>query len=105
VSALRVKGQRLYRLARCGIVVQRKARPIKIYSLKILSIKLPLVEFYLKCSKGTYVRKLAEDIGQHLGCGSHMIKIKRLSIGHFKLDNATNLDDIDESRLQKIAFQ
>jgi tRNA pseudouridine55 synthase len=52
-------------------------------------------------SKGTYVRKLAEDIGEKLGCGAHIIKIKRLSIGRFKLEDAVKLDDINESHLQK----
>ncbi|MBU1121355.1 MAG: tRNA pseudouridine(55) synthase TruB [Candidatus Omnitrophota bacterium] len=105
VSALRVEGKRLYRLARQGIVVERKARQIKIYSLKILKVTIPLVEFYVKCSKGTYVRKLAEDIGEKLACGGHMIKIQRLSIGPFKLEDAVNLDDIDESHLQKFTCQ
>ena len=67
VSALRVKGRRLYNLARKGIVVERPARKIKIYELKIIKIEVPFVEFYTRCSKGTYIRKLAEDIGEVLG--------------------------------------
>ncbi|MCK9615307.1 MAG: tRNA pseudouridine(55) synthase TruB [Candidatus Omnitrophica bacterium] len=101
VSAVRVGGKRLYSLARKGITIARPARRVNIYSLNILNINLPFVEFCVRCSKGTYVRKLAEDIGERLGCGAHIIKIKRLSIGRFKLEDAVKLDDIDESHLQK----
>lgn len=104
VSALRVGGKRLYRLARKGIVVERKARTIQIYSLELLRVDLPFVEFYVHCSKGTYVRKLAEDIGDKIGCGGHMTKIKRLSIGPFKLDGAVNLEDVNESHLRKFTL-
>lgn len=104
VSALRVKGERLYNLARRGIVIDRRPRCIKIYTLDVSDINLPLVEFFVRCSKGTYIRKLAEDIGERLGCGAHMIKILRLSIGPFKLDNAVEIDKINESNLQKITI-
>ncbi|MCM8830923.1 MAG: tRNA pseudouridine(55) synthase TruB [Candidatus Omnitrophica bacterium] len=104
VSALRVGGKRLYALARRGIVVNRKPRKIKIYSLEVISINLPYVEFYTHCSKGTYIRKLAEDIGECLGCGAHVIKIKRLSIGPFRLEDAVNLDQISEYSLRQFAF-
>ncbi len=100
VSALRKGGKRLYQLARKGIVIERPRRKIKIYELKILSVNLPLVDFYVHCSKGTYIRKLAEDIGEGLGCGAHIIRIKRLSIGPFKLDNAVNLEHIDQNSLK-----
>jgi len=102
VSALRVKGKRLYDLARRGIVVKRDPRRIKIHSLKITKVDMPYVEFHVHCSKGTYVRKLAEDIGQRLGCGAHMVKILRLGIGPFRLDQACDLDSVNESYLQKI---
>ncbi|MFA6281185.1 MAG: tRNA pseudouridine(55) synthase TruB [Candidatus Omnitrophota bacterium] len=104
VSAIRVGGKRLYALARKGITIERKARKINIYSLVILNISLPFVEFRVRCSKGTYIRKLAEDIGEALSCGAHIIKIKRLAIGPFKLEDAIGLDDINESHLQKNTF-
>lgn len=104
VSAIRVGGSRLYKLARKGIVIARKPRPIRIHSLEIRKIDLPFIEFYVHCSKGTYVRKLAEDIGESLGCGAHIVKINRLSVGPFKLDKAVGIDSIDESNLQKITF-
>lgn len=103
VSALRVKGRRLYSLARKGITIERKPRKITIHALTIRTIDLPFIEFYVHCSKGTYVRKLAEDIGEALGCGAHMTKIKRVSIGPFKLENAVSLDAIDEKHLQSFA--
>jgi tRNA pseudouridine55 synthase len=102
VSALRIKGQRLYKLARKGIEVERKPRAIKIYSLDILKVSLPLVEFKMRCSKGTYVRKFAEDAGAKLGCGAHMVSIKRLGVGPFNLDQAVSVEAIDETSLRKI---
>jgi len=104
VSALRVGGKRLYQLARKGIVVERAPRKIKISILNILSINIPHVEFYVNCSKGTYIRKLAEDIGQSLGCGAHITKIKRMGIGPFKLEQAIELDAIHESHLRSPAL-
>ena len=104
VSALRMKGKRLYNLARRGIVVERPPRKIHILSLEVLKIDLPFVEFCVHCSKGTYVRKLAEDIGEKLGCGAHMVKILRLNIGPFNLEKAVALDEVNESHLQQITF-
>ena len=104
VSALRVKGKRLYNLARKGIVIDREPRKIKIDSLQILKIDLPFIQFRVQCSKGTYIRKLAEDIGEKLGCGAHMIEIVRLGIGPFKLDQAIKMDDIDESHLRQVTI-
>ena len=104
VSALRVNGKRLYELARRGIVVERAPRKINIISLKILKMNFPFIEFRVHCSKGTYVRKLAEDIGEKLGCGAHMVKILRLSIGSFSLEKAVKLDEVNESHLQQITL-
>ena len=97
-------GKRLYSLARKGLVVERKPRKITIYSLEVLDIDLPYVKFCVRCSKGTYIRKLAEDIGEQLGCGAHMVKILRLSIGSFKLEEAVALEDINESHLRQITL-
>ena len=104
VSALRIKGKRLYDLARKGIVVERNPRKIKIHSLKILNIDLPFVEFLTHCSKGTYIRKLAQDIGEKIGCGAHMVKILRLKIGDFDLKDAVAPEDINEGHLRSITF-
>ncbi len=104
VSALRMKGKRLYKLARQGVVVERAPRKVRIYSLKVLNINLPYIEFQVNCSKGMYVRKLAEDVGEKLGCGAHMVKILRLSIGSFRLDEAVTLEEINDSHLRQITF-
>ncbi|MBN3039989.1 MAG: tRNA pseudouridine(55) synthase TruB [Candidatus Omnitrophica bacterium] len=94
VSAIRQKGKRLYNLARKGLEVERKARSINIFSLDIIKIDMPFVEFKVHCSKGTYVRKLAEDIGEKLGCGAHMTKILRLGVGHYKLSDSVGLEEV-----------
>ncbi len=104
VSALRVAGKRLYNLARKGIVVERKPRRINIFSLTIEKIDFPFVEFHTHCSKGTYIRKLAEDIGEDLGCGAHITGINRLKVGPFSLDDAVNLESIDETHIRKAAL-
>lgn len=104
VSAIRQGGKRLYSLARKGLTVERAARRITIFKLDILKIEIPLIELFIKCSKGTYIRKLAEDIGEKLSCGAHVIKIKRLAIGPFKLDEAISLEEIDKKHLKTISL-
>lgn len=102
VSALRIGGKRLYNLARRGITIERPARKITIYSLTVENFDLPFVGFNVRCSKGTYVRKLAEDIGACLGCGAHMVKILRLSIGKFNVKDAIDLEDVGMDSLRHI---
>ena len=104
VSAVRVNGQRLYKLARRGITIERKPRKIKIYKLDVLRIDIPVVEFYTLCSKGTYIRKLAEDVGEELGCGAHIIKIKRTAIGPFSLKDALDIEEISKDSIRKFSF-
>ncbi|RKY37960.1 MAG: tRNA pseudouridine(55) synthase TruB [Candidatus Omnitrophota bacterium] len=105
VSAIRIEGKRLYKLARRGIVVKRLPRKVRIYDLRILKIKFPFVEFYVRCSKGTYIRKLAEDIGERLGCGAHITSIVRTSVGPFSLKEAVNLEDINVAHLGEYTFE
>ena len=83
-SALKQNGQRLYELAYKGIEVERKARNITIYSIKLLELQGDEFEMEVACSKGTYIRTLAEDIGQELGCGGHILNLRRLEAGPFK---------------------
>lgn len=94
VSAVKVDGRRLYELARKGIEVDRKPRRIKIFSLNILDFSLPFIKISLQCSKGTYVRKIAEDIGDRLGCGGCISKIHRTQVGPFRIEQAISLDEI-----------
>lgn len=100
VSAIRHQGTRLYELARRGIEVDRPARPIKIYDLKITRLKLPEIDFYVKCSKGTYIRRLGEEIGEKLGVGGFISSIRRLSLGPYSIQEAIKIEDIDESHLR-----
>ncbi|MGQ9658925.1 MAG: tRNA pseudouridine(55) synthase TruB [Thermochromatium sp.] len=82
-SAVRHQGQRLYALARRGLEVERLPRRIEIYALDLLAMELPEIELDVHCSKGTYVRTLAEDIGRELGCGAHVIALRRTGVGPY----------------------
>ena len=100
ISALKYRGRRLYSLARRGIEVERQPRSIVIKEIKLLEFNPPYIKFYLKCSKGTYVRQLAEDIARDLNCVGYISQIQRLSIGPFNLSQAFSLLQINESCLQ-----
>jgi len=82
-SALKKDGQRVYDLARQGIEVERKPRPVTIYKLDIIGFDQGELELDVHCSKGTYVRTLAEDIGEALGCGAYVTELRRLSVGPY----------------------
>jgi len=88
-SALKHQGQRLYKLAREGIEVERKPRTIQIHKLRLHSLVDTVLDFEVACSKGTYVRTLAEDIGERLGCGAHVVALRRLSVGPYHGDMVT----------------
>lgn len=94
VSAKRHKGDRLYKLARKGITVQRKPHPIDIKDIKILKISKPEVDFRVVCSRGTYIRTLCHDIGQRLGCGAHMTALRRIRSGRFHIKDALSLEEL-----------
>jgi tRNA pseudouridine55 synthase len=83
-SALKHQGQPLYKLARKGIEVERKARPVTIYSLEWKQLDPERIEMLVFCSKGTYIRTLVEDIGKRLGCGGHVEVLRRLKAGPFE---------------------
>ncbi|MBC5996186.1 tRNA pseudouridine(55) synthase TruB [Romboutsia ilealis] len=97
-SALKVNGKKMCDLARSGkadeIVI--KARKVNIKELNILSINDNKIMFYVKCSKGTYVRSICHDIGEYLGCGGHMSFLLRTSSGRFNLENAITLEELEE---------
>jgi len=94
VSAIKHKGRKLYKLARQGIEVERKPREITIYDIKVKRIDLPEIAFSVHCSKGTYIRKLADDIGERFGCGAHLTSLRRIRSGRFSIDNAVSLEEI-----------
>ncbi len=87
-SAVKVGGERLYKKARKGQEIELQPRPVSIYSIEILKIKLPNVEFLMRCSKGTYVRSLARDIGAKLGVGGYLAALRRTKVGDLSVDNA-----------------
>ncbi|MBD3368180.1 MAG: tRNA pseudouridine(55) synthase TruB [Candidatus Eisenbacteria bacterium] len=97
VSALKRGGVPLYELARQGIRVEREARPVTVRDLRIVSFDLPYVEFVIECSKGTYVRTLAADVGEQLGCGAHLDRLRRTRVGPFRVEEAVALADIMEA--------
>jgi len=101
VSAVKFKGQRLYKLARQGIEVEREARAIRIDTLQLVDFISPEVKFYIECSKGTYVRKLAEDVGDALGCGACISQIERTKVGPFEIQDAVTLENLSEEHIQK----
>ncbi len=102
-SAVRHKGRKLYELAREGIVVERKARQVFIYDLKILNIENnKKITFYTKCSKGTYIRTLCNDIGRDLQTYGHMSDLKRVGVGKFKIDESLSKDYLDTIDIDKI---
>jgi tRNA pseudouridine55 synthase len=82
-SALKHQGKRLYELAREGVEVEREPREVTIHSLELGAVELPEFELYVRCSKGTYVRTLAEDIGQRLGCGAYVAELRRTGVGPY----------------------
>jgi tRNA pseudouridine55 synthase len=91
-SAKKINGQPLYKLARMGGAIEREPRPAKIYEFSIHEIALPYVAFTVACSKGTYVRTLAHDMGQKLGCGAYLSQLRRTKVGNFQIDQALALD-------------
>lgn len=100
-SALKKDGQPLYKLAREGIEVEREARPVTIYSYKLLAFRSgehPEIDVEIRCSKGTYVRTLAEDLGQALGCGAHVIRLHRNGAGAFTDADAISLEQLQALR-------
>jgi tRNA pseudouridine55 synthase len=96
-SAVKHKGQRLYELARAGIKVERKSRPTRIYNLEITDWQSPVVTVKVECGKGTYIRSLAHDLGQSLGCGANLKSLIRLSYGPFAVKTAVSLPQLEDS--------
>ena len=100
VSAVKHKGERLYKLARKGVTVDRPARQVRIDRLELLSFESPLINFDLDCSKGTYVRQVADDVGEDLGCGACITQIRRTKVGPFTIAEAVRLDDVNATHLR-----
>jgi tRNA pseudouridine55 synthase len=102
VSAVKVGGQRSYRLARSGAPVAIEPRVVEIYEAKLLSHRQPEITVRIRCSRGTYVRSLARDLGQRLGWGGTLAALTRTAIGPYHLDRALSLQNIS-SRLSELS--
>jgi len=94
-SAIKQGGQPLYKLARAGIDPQRKPRPVTVQRIDLLAWEPPELTIEIACSPGTYVRALARDLGERLGCGGHLTALTRLSSGHFTLERAFSLGEVE----------
>jgi tRNA pseudouridine55 synthase len=94
VSAIKKNGVPLYKLARKGVEVEREPRLVHIYNFRFSNYAEPLGEFKLACTKGTYVRSVAHDMGQKIGCGAHLAMLRRSVSGKFDVADATTLDAV-----------
>jgi tRNA pseudouridine55 synthase len=104
-SAKKIKGKKLYELARQGKTIERQPSRIKIYDIKLLKYTWPFLEIKIKCSSGTYIRALANDIGSSLGCGAYLEELERTAIGEFKIDKAVEMDGLTkEAIMEKLFF-
>jgi len=102
VSAVKLRGTPLHRLARRGLVVERPAREVEVHSWEWLSFSLPDAQFRLRCSAGTYVRTLAHDLGQALGCGAALAALRRTRIGVWRVEDAITLTELEQSPAREL---
>ncbi|MFN3952548.1 MAG: tRNA pseudouridine(55) synthase TruB [Thermaurantimonas sp.] len=94
-SAIKIGGKRAYELARTGIQKRLEPRKIEIFKFDIINYKPPYFTFEVYCSKGTYIRSLVHDLGQNLGCGAYLSKLKRVKSGNFSLSDAISYDQLE----------
>ncbi|MEE8388845.1 MAG: tRNA pseudouridine(55) synthase TruB [Acidiferrobacterales bacterium] len=94
-SAVKYSGESLYKLARKGIEIERRPRTVTIYELRLEAFDGEFIELDMSCSKGTYVRTVAQDLGQNLGCGAHVVALRRLQVGDFGIEEAVTLEALE----------
>ncbi len=99
-SALKRDGRRLYELAREGVAVELEPREVEVYSLDLLDFNPPVCALESECGRGVYMRSLAHDLGQHLGCGAHVSSLVRLRTGSFRVEDSVTLDEFAEASEQ-----
>lgn len=101
VSALKLNGTRLHELARQGIEVERESRRVTIHSMTLTQWDAPFLELNVHCSKGTYVRTLAEDLGHRIGCGAHVVGLRRTSVGPYGEETGfVTLDELERLEVE-----
>lgn len=91
-SAIKINGKEAYKIARAGKDVEMKPRPVTISDFRLLQYDAPNASFFIDCSKGTYIRSLAHDLGQVIGCGAYLTSLERVSIGDYKNESALSMD-------------
>ena len=94
-SAIKQNGKPLYKLARQGIEVEREPRPVTVHENRILEFGGDRLVLQILCSKGTYVRTIAEDLGEALGCGAHVTALRRTTVGPFHIDSTHTLAELE----------
>ena len=94
-SAVKVDGQRLYKLARAGIEVEREARSVEIHGIRLTRLDLPTLTLDVECGRGVYMRSLAHDLGEALGCGGHVTDLERRNCGGFSSEDGVTLEDLE----------
>lgn len=94
-SALKHEGKALYEYARAGVEIERKERNVHIYDIQLNAFKQDIAEITVRCSKGTYIRTLAEDIGRVLGCGAHLIGLRRTETASYRIEQAITLEQFE----------
>lgn len=100
-SAIKIDGQRAYKLARAGKDVKLEPRKVKVYSIQLTAYSYPEVEFTAKVSSGTYIRSLVEDIGKDLGTGAYMSALRRTEVEDFKISSAISMADISPEAIRE----
>jgi tRNA pseudouridine55 synthase len=101
-SALKKNGVRLYKLARKGVVVERPPRTVTIKELELIDLNSNFIRFFVNCSRGTYIRVLGSDIGKELGCGGHLVDLRRVKSGKFELRDTISLEDVKKGDIRLI---
>ena len=96
-SAVKHRGRPLYQLARAGVSVERKSRPVKVHRLELIAWRPPLASLEVECGKGTYIRSLANDLGEALDCGAHLRELERTRCGIFRIGDALSVDKLEEA--------
>lgn len=95
-SAIKIKGQKLYTLARKGITIKRKSRKLTINKCEATRFESPELDLFIDCSKGTYIRTIGHDLGQALGSGAYLTALRRLSIGKYSVDKSLSIEECVE---------
>lgn len=101
-SAMKINGQRAYKMARAGEVVELEARPVTIHSNKLTGYEYPFVKFTSRVSSGTYIRSLVEDLGGILKTGAYMSDLRRTQVGRFSIERAQQVPDLSKSSLETL---